>query len=81
MGGNVNALTSIKTATNITPHDSNEFEKCRGILLGVAGDLAFVNEDGTTTIVVGLAAGVWQQMSTTRILATGTTATNICIGY
>lgn len=77
---NLNELYPTRNVENITPNDSTEFNRCRCVLLGVAGDLAIQNEDGTTTTIVGLAAGIWHPMSTKKILATGTTATNICVG-
>ena len=71
----------------ITPHDTNNLEfnskkvRCRAILVGGAGNIAVRNEDGTTTVLVGLVAGGLYPISTDRILATGTTATDIVAGF
>ena len=71
----------------ITPSDTANLEfnskkvRCRAILIGVGGNLAIRNEDGTTVTLVGLVAGGLYPISTDRILATGTTATDIVAGF
>ena len=71
---------------NVTPADGTRIQDAdsndvltRGILLGVAGDIAIKDQDNTTVVISGLAAGVIHPISTYEILATGTTATDICV--
>jgi hypothetical protein len=47
---------------------------------GVTGNVSLVEWDGTTIILVGLAAGVWHPIYTLMINSSGTTATNIAWG-
>ncbi len=71
---------------NVTPHDSNRIQDgdsndvlTRGILLGVAGDIAIKDQDDTTVVISGLAAGVIHPISTYLIMSTSTTASDICV--
>lgn len=71
---------------NVTPHDSNRIQDAdsndvltRGILLGVAGDIAVKDQDNTTVVISGLAAGVIHPISTYQIMSTSTTASDICV--
>lgn len=64
----------------ITPNDLSDLPtKVRGISFGGAGDLAILDEDGNPQIISGLAAGIIHPIATTRVLASGTTATNIVV--
>jgi len=77
----LNNITPAVKPVNVTPHDTNYIVDeipCKGILLGVAGDIAIKDVNGTTVVVSGLAAGVIHPISTNRILSTSTTATDIC---
>lgn len=67
----------------VTPNDSTNLAngECRGIYVGVSGDVSVLNELGTTTVLVGVLAGVVHPFGTKRIRATGTTATNIIAVY
>ena len=71
---------------NVTPNDSATIQDAdsktiitRGILLGVAGDIAVKNQKDETVVISGLAAGVIHPVSTSKILATSTTASDICV--
>ena len=71
---------------NVTPSDANRIQDAdsndvltRGILLGVAGDIAIKDQDNTTVVISGLAAGVIHPISTYQIMSTSTTATDICV--
>ena len=82
-------LSSSSKFINVTPSDtallkyvsdvtgSLEPIATRGILLGVAGDLEIKDDNGTTVVLVGLAAGVLHPITTQQILAANTTATSI----
>ena len=50
---------------------------CRGILLGVAGNIAIKDDNDTTVIISGLAAGIIHPISTSQIMSTNTTASDI----
>lgn len=75
---------------NVTPSDSARIQDSnsndiltRGILLGVAGDIAIKDQNNDTVIISGLAAGVIHPISTYQIMSasSGTTATDICVFY
>lgn len=53
----------------------------RAVYVGVAGDLSVMTLKGTTVTLVGLAAGVWHAMRVQQIIAAGTVATEVLIGY
>jgi hypothetical protein len=53
----------------------------RAVYVGVTGNLAVKTLKGTTVTLVGLAAGVWHAMRIEQVIATGTTADEILIGY
>jgi hypothetical protein len=62
----------------ITPDDNNDLAAItRGIYVGVAGDLRVVMARGQTVLFKALAAGIIHPISASRVLATGTAATNI----
>jgi len=66
----------------ITPSDSADLKfRCRVIWVGTAGDVAFNNPDGTSAKLVGVPAQQWVLLRTNRILATGTSASNITVGH
>ena len=62
----------------ITPSDTADIPfKPRGVIVGVSGNLAVIDSLGVTTIIPSLAAGIFHPIRPVRVLATGTTATNI----
>lgn len=66
----------------VTPNDGADLAFfCRGIILGVAGDVKVTDMDGNAVVLPSLAAGVVHPIRAKRIWATGTTATNIVAGY
>lgn len=72
----------------VTPHDTTailetngERQATRAIYVGVIGDVTVVTPKGQTETMVNLASGVWHPVRVTRILATGTDATNILAGF
>jgi hypothetical protein len=80
----ISNLLPAKNFINVTPSDSallNDGIACRGILLGVAGDIAIKNVFDVTVVISGLVAGVIHPISTKQILSTSTTATDICVFY
>jgi hypothetical protein len=68
----------------VTTNDATDLaHESRAIYIGVAGDLKIITAGGeTVTILSGvLAVGVPHPIRATRIFATGTTATNIVVGW
>ena len=62
----------------VTPSDSVSFTtSCRALYIGNAGNVALVTVGGDEVTFVGLAAGSILPVATSRVDATGTTATNI----
>ena len=53
----------------------------RGIMVGVAGNVAFTMTDGSSVILPNLTAGVVHRISATKVITTGTTATGIFALY
>ena len=66
------------SAIEITPDDSNDLAIVSGsIYVGLTGDLAVVMEKGQTVTFNNVAAGSILPIRVTRVLQTGTTASNI----
>jgi hypothetical protein len=70
----------------ITPNDNvdllNEYgvaEPCRAILVGVAGNIAYIPMQGGASVTVAAPVGILA-VSARRVLATGTTATGLFAG-
>lgn len=64
----------------ITPHNSTNFAvPCRGIYVGVTGNVAVIPlvGDGTPVVFKNAAAGSVIPVIATRVNATGTTATDL----
>jgi len=79
-GVNFKAITPSDT-DKFTPFANGEIRRCQFIIIGVAGNVAVANEDGTTTTITGLQAGGQYAISTDQILSTGTTATGIIAAF
>src|SRR5258706_342153 len=52
-------------------------EFARWLYVGVAGNVSYVKWDGTTQVLIGLAAGIWHPIFSMQINSAQTTATNI----
>lgn len=50
------------------------------LYVGVAGNVSYVKWDGTTQVLLNLAAGFWHKILSTSINSSGTTATSIVWG-
>lgn len=62
----------------ITPDDSNDLAVDAGsIYVGVTGNIALVTVGGTTLTFLAVQAGSILAVKARRVLATGTTATNL----
>ncbi|MGD8753654.1 MAG: hypothetical protein PVG14_19655 [Anaerolineales bacterium] len=73
-------IAPIIYSDTITPHDSNDINPCRGLLVDVAGDVKCTYQNGQVDTLY-LAAGVWHPMLVKRVWSTGTTASGIHAGY
>lgn len=63
---------------DITPDDGTDLQGVtRAVILGTAGDLAVTLKNGDTITLPNLVAGVIYPFRIARVLATGTTASNI----
>jgi len=67
----------------ITPSDTVSFSqgKCRGIYVGVGGDIAAVNSEGGPVLFKNVPAGIVLPVIATRVNSTNTTATNLVALY
>ena len=62
----------------ITPSDTVALvAPCSAIYVGGAGNVVCLNNDGVAITFVGVAAGTILPVGTTRVNATGTTATSL----
>ncbi len=50
------------------------------LYVGVTGDVSIVKWDGTTQVLVGLAAGIMHPIYSVMINSAGTTATSLVVG-
>lgn len=55
-------------------------EFARWLFVGVTGNVTYVKWDGTTQLLVGLAAGVWHPIYSMQVNTMGTSATNLVWG-
>jgi len=76
---NLQSTSPAIKAVSITPDDSNDLTKItRGLYVGTSGDIAVILSGDTSSVTLkNLAAGVEHAISVKRVLATGTTATDI----
>ncbi len=62
----------------VTPDDNTDLsEVSRALYIGGTGDVAVQMKDGSTGTFVGVPGGIMLPLRASRVLATGTTATNI----
>jgi len=59
---------------------NGQTEFMRWLYVGGAGNISYQNWDGSTTTLVGLLAGVWHPIYSTKVFSVGTTATSIVVG-
>jgi hypothetical protein len=77
--GPTRAMAGVARMLTVVP-DTAYGEKMRWLYVGVTGDVSVVLYDGTTQLIVGLAAGVFHPIYTLMVNSVGTTATNIIVG-
>jgi hypothetical protein len=77
----VKTFSSAQSASTVSPSDTNVLPQTRGLYIGGSGNLAVVMADGSSVTFTGVTAGVIFPVSVTKVMATGTTATNIVAVY
>lgn len=70
-----------ESASTVTPSDNTVLQPTRGIYVGGAGNLAVTMVDGSTVTFTAISVGVIHDLSVSKVMATGTTATNIVALY
>jgi len=71
-----------RQARAVTPHDTNELAQySRGLIVGVAGDVALVFEFDTDPVVLPCLAGVLYPYAVKKVMATDTDAEDIVVVY
>lgn len=77
-------MSGIARTANVvldTPYGANgTSDFMRWMYLGVSGNVSYVKWDGTTQVLVGLAAGLWHPIYSLQVNSSGTTAANIVVG-
>lgn len=65
-------------AIEITPDDGTDLSKpIRGLYIGVGGEVTLITAGSETVRFIGLVAGTILPVRSTRVLASGTTATDL----
>ena len=64
----------------VTPHDTNEINRCRALLVTGSGAVKVKYANGVTCIV-HLTQGHWHFMDVVQVYSTDTAATGIVAGY
>ena len=77
--GPVRTMSGVGKASNVTL-DTRFGEYAIWLYVGVTGNVSYVQWDGTTQALTGLAAGVWHPICCIQVNSSGTTATNIVWG-
>lgn len=73
--------TPSREAISVTPNDSTDLGRTKGIWVGSAGDLSVVMHNGQTVTFPGVLGGSLLPIAVTTVRATGTTATGIVALY
>jgi hypothetical protein len=70
-------------AVAITPDDGNDFSfgQCRGLYVGVAGNVTLDTPNQTAVLHTAVPAGAVLPVAAVRVRATGTTASGIVAWY
>lgn len=76
-------ISSASGAVAVTPSDGADLARgaTKGLYIGGAGNVAIITSGGDTVTFNGLTIGNIHPISVKRVLATGTTATNIVAVY
>lgn len=81
------AIYPIPNWEAVTPSDTLKLSfqgksaRSHAIVVGVDGNVAVRNQDGSSAVIKGLVAGGQYSIQTDQILATGTSASDITAGF
>jgi len=76
-----NATVSAHSATAVTPGDSTDIPVTRALYIGTTGDVAVrMADDENSVTFTAVAVGIFP-IQVSRVLSTGTTASNIVALY
>jgi len=64
--------------TNVTKSDTTEYSPTP-IFVGTAGNVTLMSADGSTSLFLNIANGTFMPVIATRIMSTGTTASDFVI--
>lgn len=81
MSGNIYASGPAYDAATVTASDSTHLGNVRSLFIGGDGNVAVTTAKGTTLTFTGVVAGSILPVMVTKVLSTGTTATNIVALY
>lgn len=76
-----NATVSAHGAEIVTPSNSTTLAITRALFIGTSGDVAVTMADGQTVTFVSVASGAVLPVQVEKVLATGTTASDILALY
>ncbi len=77
--GPTRVMAGVARARNVVL-DTPYGEFARWLYLGVAGNVSYIEWDGTTQVLVGLAAGIWHPIYSLQINSSGTGASSLVWG-
>jgi hypothetical protein len=77
--GPTRVMAGVARTANVTL-DTSYGEFARWLYVGVTGDVSYVKWDGTTQVLIGIAAGVWHPIYSLAINSVATTATGLVWG-
>ena len=72
---------SAKRAVAVTPSDATVLSNTRALYIGTAGNLAVTMNDGVSATFSNVIGGTILPVQVTKVLSTGTTASNIVAMY
>lgn len=78
--GNPSIGNSAVKVSTVTPSDTTVLPYTKGIYVGGTGDVAVVMNDGSSATFKAMPIGMYL-LSVTKVMSTGTTATNILALY
>lgn len=82
MNGTLRDIGAAIGARAVTPADTDlPYGVCRGIMVGVDGDVDITFEDGSRCVMPGLTAGNVYPFRARKVHAGGTTATGVVAVY
>ena len=74
-------LSHPENADSVSPHDTNELSNHGILYVGGAGNIAVTTAGGDDVTFSGVTAGSFVPVKISKVMATGTTASNILVLY